>query len=258
MLNVRRRALAYGVVFSFASIGGIIWPIFFSNLFARIGYGWTIRIQGFLTIALLAVSVVFSKKRQVFQPLDQADQGQREEKSSSRAQSAYADLNVWGLGLTYFLARKEQSQLQDTYDGTELGLYQPFFYMPGFTESVGGSHKLAFYTVSIINGSSLFGRTSLGWLGDRYGRLNMYIVSVMMSGIIQFCWIPVRSVAGTLCIAVLFGFFSGAFLALAPASFSQVVGEHQLGTKLGLFSFLGGAGALIGAPICIVTCMFCC
>ena len=48
-----------------ASISGIIYPIMLRQLFVRVGFGWAIRIFGFLIFVLIAIGTVCLKPRYV-------------------------------------------------------------------------------------------------------------------------------------------------------------------------------------------------
>jgi MCP family monocarboxylic acid transporter-like MFS transporter 10 len=49
----KKRGLAIGLVASGSSIGGIIFPIVYQRLFILIGFGWSVRVTGFMCMAVL-------------------------------------------------------------------------------------------------------------------------------------------------------------------------------------------------------------
>lgn len=61
----KKRAAALGVVMSGSSIGGIIIPIVLSKMLngSSLGFGWSVRVIGFLVIPFLAFAVVAIKPR---------------------------------------------------------------------------------------------------------------------------------------------------------------------------------------------------
>lgn len=59
----KRRALAFGVVSSGSSLGGVVFPTMLSRLLPTIGFGWTIRIAGFIVLALLVVANLTVRSR---------------------------------------------------------------------------------------------------------------------------------------------------------------------------------------------------
>jgi MFS family permease len=51
------KALANGIAASGSSIGGVIYPVVFRQLYPRIGFAWTVRVMGFICLAGCAFSV---------------------------------------------------------------------------------------------------------------------------------------------------------------------------------------------------------
>jgi hypothetical protein len=49
------------------------------------------------------------------------------------------------------------------------GMFTPIFYLQQFAESLGMSAGASFYLLSIVNGSSAFGRIIPGFVADRFG-----------------------------------------------------------------------------------------
>ena len=54
---LKHRSIATGIALSGSGIGGVAWPIIYQRLFPRIGFGWTVRATGFITMALCAVAI---------------------------------------------------------------------------------------------------------------------------------------------------------------------------------------------------------
>lgn len=57
------RALAFGIVVSGSSIGGVILPIMVERLVPRVGFGWAMRSTAFLILGLLVVGNLAIKSR---------------------------------------------------------------------------------------------------------------------------------------------------------------------------------------------------
>ncbi|KAE8417659.1 major facilitator superfamily domain-containing protein [Aspergillus pseudocaelatus] len=71
----RRRALALGVTTCGSSVGGVIFPIMVARLIPIVGFGWTMRICGFLGLGLLVIANLtvqsrLQHHRKPFRPLD--------------------------------------------------------------------------------------------------------------------------------------------------------------------------------------------
>lgn len=59
----KRRALAFGIMSSGSSIGGVVFPAMLSRLLPRVGFGWSLRISAFVVLALLAVANMTVRSR---------------------------------------------------------------------------------------------------------------------------------------------------------------------------------------------------
>ena len=86
-------------------------------------------------------------------------------------------------------------------------------------------------------------------LSDKIGPLNVITPGAMAVGIVFLCYIPVHNVGGMVVVALLFGFFSGIFIALPPVLFFQFTkNKAVVGTRVGMGFAMIGAGVLCGGP----------
>lgn len=70
-----------------------------------------------------------------------------------------------------------------------------------------------------------------------------------MVGIVNFCLLAVNSKAGLIVEVVVFGFFSGIFIALPPVVFHALITDkRKFGTWLGMGNAIIGLGILVGGP----------
>jgi MFS family permease len=59
----KRRGLAIGLVTTGNSIGGIVYPTIVRQLLDQVGYGWSVRVLGFINAAAFCIVLVFMKPR---------------------------------------------------------------------------------------------------------------------------------------------------------------------------------------------------
>ena len=59
----KKRALAFGIVASGSSTGGVIFPIFVQHLIPRIGFPWTMRAAAFMILGLCIIGVLTVRSR---------------------------------------------------------------------------------------------------------------------------------------------------------------------------------------------------
>jgi hypothetical protein len=90
----------------------------------------------------------------------------------------------------------------------------PTFYLQVFAQSLGVNEALAFYSLAILNGVGLFGRTLPAMFADKYGGFNAIIGVTMGAGVVLFAFVAVHDAAGVIAFAIFYGFFNGAFLSL--------------------------------------------
>lgn len=210
---VKNRSLAMGVTVSGSSLGGIIWPIVFRNLFQQVGFGWAVRIAAFIMLPLLLLAVLTIRL-----PADQVH--------SAGAPKPKPDMSVIKNPILLILG----SGMFMVY----LGLFSPFFYITSWTISLGLNADMGFYMVSIINAASLFGRILPGLLADRVGVFNVLITSALLSGIVCTCWTKATSMVGIVFLSLAYGFVSGAVISLQGVAAAHVVKANQYGVAMGI------------------------
>ncbi|KAH8171054.1 major facilitator superfamily protein [Sarocladium implicatum] len=222
----KKRAAALGIVVSGSSIGGIIIPILVSKLLndTNIGFGWSIRIIGFLIIPFMAFAIVTVKARVPSRT------------SNFWIASAYKDPVFVTLIVSLFFVF--------------VGMFTPLFYLPTYAVFQGVHAALAGYLLAILNAASTFGRIIPGVLADKYGRLNIYGLGGIVTGIIIFCMSSAKSVGAIVAYAVAFGFASGTIISGASAAFSVCPKDtRDIGTYMGMGMSISALGGLIGPPI---------
>jgi predicted MFS family arabinose efflux permease len=217
----KSRGMALGIVVSGSSLGGVVWPIALHNLFTEVGFGWAVRIVAFIQLPLLVIGCVFTRP-----PVGLIGHAKGKADFSCMKNPILILLSS-GLFLLY------------------LGLFTPFFFITSWTESLGLDSDFAFYTISIINGTSLFGRILPGILADRVGPYNIAILAAAISGLICTCLTKATTVAGITVLSLAYGFSSG----VSPTQLMSLTIE-DLGTKhkLGDHKFARCLRFKIGTP----------
>jgi MFS family permease len=222
-----RRALAFGVMASGSSLGGVIFPILVQRLIPEIGFPWTMRVAAFLILGMLIMANLTLKSRipphpkplvlkAFFTPL---------------LEPPFA-LLVAGSFFIFF------------------GIFLPFNFVILQAQSEGMSLNLSSYLLAILNATSIFGRTIPGYLGDKFGRFNVMILMTFFSAtIVLALWLPSRSNAPIIVFASLYGFASGAFVSMAPACIAQISDIREIGVRNGSMFAIVSIAALCGNPI---------
>lgn len=223
----KRRAAALGIMASGSSLAGVVLPIMMDHLIKQIGFPWTIRIIGFIFLALLSISCLTIKAR--FPP-----------KPRPFVLQEYLD--------TF----KDTKMVLTVLSGFFFmwGMFLPFNYILLQAKAAGMNPTLIPYLLPILNAISIFGRILPGIAADKLGRFNVMIVIVAASAVFVLgIWIPVKSTAGIVTFAALFGFSSGGFVSLIPALVAQVSDIRYIGTRVGTGFAVSAFGGLTGSPI---------
>ncbi|KAI0097353.1 major facilitator superfamily domain-containing protein [Nemania sp. FL0031] len=223
----RHRALAFGIMVTGSSVGGVVLPIFVQQLLPMVGFGWTMRITGFFILGLLIFGNIAVKSR--LPPVKKP----------------------WSLK-EYFLPFGELPFLLLAIGSffVYLGAFLPFNFIIVEAKEVGVSTNLSNYLIPIINAASIFGRIFPAHLGDVYGVFNICIIFTLFSGIISLAlWLPAASVAPVVVYAVLYGFASGLTLAIIPALVASISDIRKLGFRVGTLYAFSSFGTLFGSPI---------
>jgi MFS family permease len=205
----KRRGLATGIASSGGAVGGIVFPLMLQRMFDTVGFAWATRAAGLVCVITFALATVLIRPRFPPRPMT--------------LKTIAPDLTILrhgGLMLTsmgvFFL---------------EWGLFVPFTYLPSYALDHGGSPRLAYVLLALINAGGILGRWIPGFLADKFGRFNLLILTVLGSGLSMVAlWLPAKSSQPLLIVfALAFGFFSGANVSLAPVCVSSLCKVHSVG-----------------------------
>ena len=233
---VKRRARAMALATVGSSLGATIYPALFNSLQPRLGFGWTMRIFGFISLVMCLFSLAVLRPRTRSSP--QKPKHWSEKFSARRLidPSALKDRNYIVYCIAVFFSN--------------ICYFEPIFYIQSYALVHGMENlNLANYLLVILNACSIPGRIIPSIAADRVGSLNTYIVISALGSIGIFYWISVSNAAGNIAFAVLYGLFSGGVVSLAPVVLTSITDDLSLlGTRLGMVAVLKGAGSLIGPP----------
>ncbi|CAK5271710.1 unnamed protein product [Mycena citricolor] len=222
---LRRRGFALGVVTSGSAVGGVIWPILTNKLILKVGFGWALRIMGFISLVLCLISAALVKGR--LPP---------RKGSTLFAFELFAKpgYTIFCIGM-YFVV---------------WGLFFLTFFLPSYGALHGFDSNMTFYSVSVMNAASLFGRIVPGFLSDRWGRFNMMVATALASSVLTLASIAARDEASILVIAVFYGFTSGNILSLQGACVAPFMDDpSKTGVAVGQLLSVSSLAGLTGPPI---------
>lgn len=222
-----RRGWATGVAATGGAVGGLVFPLIMNKMVHSIGFPWTIRVVGFIVLAL-CIGAVFTLKTRL--PMNKSAGGAIDLKAFKDVRFVLACLGTFMI---------------------EWGIFVPINYITSYALSQGVGTNLAYNIVAFLNVGSIFGRFLPGYMADRFGRYNVMVITATATGI--FClalWIPAGdNVAAIIAFAVLFGFWSGTGICLTPVCISQICRTEDYGKRYGTCYFVVSFGVLTGLPI---------
>ncbi|KAK5037418.1 hypothetical protein LTR13_004575 [Exophiala sideris] len=221
-----KMTIALGVSATGSSVGGTILPILFHRLQPRIGFPWATRTIAFISLATLIVPNAVMRVRLL------PPQRRKLFDLSAWKDPAY-DLYVLGAFVAF------------------IGTFTPYFYIGLYALKLHvTSEQTAFYLVAVITSGGILGRVVPNLLAAKFGMYNVLIPCGIFSGVLAIEFIGVKSLASIIVVGVLYGFFSGALLSLAPAISVQLAPNRALiGNRMGMaFSSVAGS-FLIGPPV---------
>ncbi|KAI1391906.1 major facilitator superfamily domain-containing protein [Hypoxylon trugodes] len=224
-----KRGLALGIVVSGSSIGGICWPILIERLFKIVGFGWTCRICGFICLGLLSVSTALIVERKStgggHGPINNA---------SLKKELSNATYLIMTVGFLFAF----------------LGMFIPFYYLPGYGMAHGIDPTMSNYLLAILNGGSFLGRIGSGFMSDRIGVFNITTIVATLSSVMVLALMAMTTQNTIIVFSALYGFFSGGLISLQSGAVAKLTSDMStVGIKIGVTMAVCSVGVLIGGPI---------
>ena len=246
---MKRRGLASGIAFIGGGFGGVLFPLMIQSLLPKIGWGWSIRVLGFVILVLCAISAAFCRSR--IPPRKGAATTWRETLPDPRilldgtGAMAATSVGVLLIDLAYFIPI--------TYVPSYYIDRQRLSHEEGIT---GSSAAFAYQLIAISNAASCVGRFVAGDLADRFGRYNTLIVSLFLCTISVLCfWLPdilapnLDNYALLVVFILLFGFASGSNVSLTPICLGQLCETRDYGRYYASCYTVVAFGVLASIPI---------
>lgn len=220
-----KKALANGIAAAGSSVGGIVYPITFRHLEQRVGFGWATRTIAFIALGTLSISITIMKQRVM-----------PKQKRKLWDLDAFKDPSYTLYCLGMFLAFAS--------------FYGPVYYVQPYAIQTGiVTQNFGFYLLPILNAASVPGRIIPNFAADHIGVLNVLIPASIMTGVMALIWITVHTFSGVIAFACFYGFFSGAFVSIAPVAVVVLTPDlTKLGTRMGQSFFISSFGLLWGTP----------
>lgn len=240
-----RRSLAVGIAASGVGFGGFAWNLIAGAAAQSVGLPWTYRILAFCSFGVNTIcSLLIKDRNKLVKPkhdaFDWRELGHIE----------VIFVIVWG-----FLS--------------ELGYVVLFYSMPHYATTIGLSQSQGSVAGALLNVGIGLGRPLVGWMSDRWGRINIAAIMTASCGI--FClalWLPANNFPLLIVFVLLAGFGAGKYLLLLlvtananmlPGNFwgtvssvmAEVVGLKRLPTTFGVMMIVLASPTTFAEPIAL-------
>ncbi|MCJ1354141.1 MAG: hypothetical protein MMC33_004128 [Icmadophila ericetorum] len=222
------RGSALGFILSGAGIGAVVLSLIIQALISNVGLRWTLRFLCFLNlvisspIAITAAPSRFTSKR-----------------------PTHVNLSI--ARKPVFLLSVVAGLLQSS------GNLVPLTFLSEFSVTLGYTANFGAILIAVNNGVNSISRLLTGFAGDKFGRQNTLILTVIGSAT-AVCGIWLSSILHTskalwILFVVFYGIWAGGYNALFPVTVAEVFGVQAYASVNGFIYFIRGLGALFGSPV---------
>ncbi|KAM6501819.1 MFS general substrate transporter [Amanita muscaria] len=222
-----KQALAVGIVFAGGSLGAVIYAIMLNYLLnSGIGFAWSVRVTALLsTVCLLIANLMITvPPRANISPSGQTP-----------SQKGLLHLPYILICMSGFFAI--------------LGCYFPFFLVQVFAVKHGISGKLVFYSLAIINISSVFSRIVVNSCVKKIGVFKPSIISCALNGCATFGMLACYTPTGLVLFSICYGACYGSTFSLYGPLVVQVAPSEDTGKVLGYAWTPSAIAAVIGPSV---------
>ncbi len=232
-----RRSLMTGIVVAGSGIGGLIEPPLVSRLISAYGWRTTYIILGIVIMLVVILAAQFLRRAP--NQMGQLAHAENKEKNPG------VELGAQGFSL------KEASSTRQFW--LVLGIFFCFGYsmfsivvhIVPHAIGLGISAVNAANILAAMGGMSIIGNFALGYLGDKIGNRQLYIIGFIMMAAVLFWLVPVKEMWMLFLFAIIFGCAYGGMGASESPLIAWLFGLRSHGLIFGVF----GLGFTVGASV---------
>jgi MFS family permease len=247
-----RRGLAMGIILSGTGIGGLVWAPALKACIDAMGYRNTLRLTG-------AVSFVLNTSAGAAMTWEPSRKAQNE--IERRAQMTQIR-NIFAVPLVDLRLMKTRNFIAQASGAVFQGAayYIPVFFFATYASTLGYSDTAGANFIALSNACNAIGKIVIGYAADRYGRLNVLLLTTIISAISALVfWVPStllpfashQEASRGLFIAftIFYGVFASAYVALFPTSLVELFGPQNFASVNGFLYMLRGLATMVGTPV---------
>ncbi|KAH7253580.1 major facilitator superfamily domain-containing protein [Fusarium redolens] len=223
----RRRALANGIAIAGAGLGGLTYSLATGAIIRNMGLEWAYRI-------LAIVSAVANTTCTLLIRTQYNSQATR-------------------LAFDTTLLHRPEYLLALSYGAfSMLGYFVLIFTLANYANVIGLSSSQASTIPAFFMFGQAIGRPCIGWLSDRFGRINLTFIMSFITGILTFAiWINAKSFGVLLTFALVGGLSAGVFWVNISPVLVEVMGLENLASALSCLWVAMAVPSTFSAPIAL-------
>ena len=242
-----RRGLAMGIILSGTGLGGMAWAPILRYLITAIGFRNTLRVTGVVAAAMISISASVLEEAQV----SMTDESHPPGGQHTRYKSILPIVN-WGIVRSNaFLAHASGGAFHSA------AYFTPVYFMSSYARTLGYTNTSGANIIALSNACNFGGKIIIGYLADRFGRLNALVLSTFVSAAVSFgLWYVSNIQINTathktlfLAYACIYGTSAGAYVSLFPTALAEQFGIRNFASINGLLYMIRGFGTLIGTSV---------
>ncbi|KAB8257493.1 major facilitator superfamily domain-containing protein [Aspergillus pseudonomiae] len=226
---VKKKSLAFGIVWSGSGLTGIIFPLILQSLLDAYGWQTTLRICSVAIFLLAAPFMLFHRPR-----LPRTTTNLHQLDLSFHRNRTY---------LIYQACNVVQS----------LGFFVPQLFLPSYAGLLGAKGLAASSTITVFNISAIFGCILIGWLADRYHVTKCILISTVGGVCSTFLlWGLSVHLAPLYLFTIVYACTGASFSSSWAATSAEVRKSHPSADVSMVFAFLEtgrGIGNVISGPL---------
>ncbi|RYP16622.1 hypothetical protein DL765_005013 [Monosporascus sp. GIB2] len=233
------RATAMGFILAGGGTGGLIFSPVIRALLSSVGGRWTLRIYAVFNL-IAGLPIAWAVPRSRFAAVSTAEGPERRNTHVSRALASRPT----------FLFSVVAAFLQAA------GAQLPLSFIPSYTVILGLTASNGANFLAASNAINAVSRVLTGYAGDRLGRQNTLILTLLLAASSVFAfWLSSILTATSpslslwLAFIALYSFSAGGYYALFPALIAEVFGIRQYAAVNAFILFVRGLGTMFGSPV---------
>ena len=121
-----------------------------------------------------------------------------------------------------------------------------FYFIPAFAEQLGAGYLDLGLIGTVRSLPYTFLPVIAGYLGDRFGRRRLYLLSVCAVGAATLLLAATDTIPGILAVQILLGIGLALFWPISEALVSEISSLHERAAAIGMYAVAWGSGFLIG------------